>query len=579
MTQFWKTLAIGIAAAALALLPAHAENLATQVKVPNFALLDHEGKFHELDYYSRMEGVTGIALFVQGNGCPLVRKRVPELKRLRDAYQDRGILFGMINVNPQDERADIAAEVKEFDIDMPVLVDESQAVAASLAINRTAEMILISTASKGIVYRGAIDDRLSYQKDKPEATQHYLEDAMNALLKGESILTPYTDAPGCKVTLTAPKSEDISYSKEIVPILKSRCVTCHTQGGIGPFAMSSYKKVTGWSDMIEEVILTKQMPPWHADPHIGKFSNDSGLTPQEQTTLIAWIRGGSLRGEGEDGLEGYAPEMPEWKLGPPDHIIQIPEQKIPAEGILDYRYVEFEAPFDKDVWLRAAEVNPDNTRVLHHVIATYYPKEKNGSSDRQQSERWITGYAPGTQAEWLPPDTGIFLPKDHRIRLQLHYTVSGKEEVDRSQIGLYLAATPPSKPYKTSIVAHSHFRIPPHANEHPAEYTNKIKKDWLIYAMNPHMHFRGKRMSFEAHLPDGTTLPLLSVPHYNFNWQRTYTLKEPLKIPAGSRIVIKNAWDNSALNLHNPDPTKEVKWGEQSFDEMFFATISYVEAD
>ena len=578
MTTFWKTLSVVMTAAQLSHSAVSGAALSTEEKVPNFALLDHEGKFHELDYYSRMPEVRAIALFVHGNGCPLVRKRIPELKRLRDTFQKQGIAFGMINANLQDDRSEIVEEAETFGIDMPVLIDDSQSVASLLGIKRTAEIILISAETKAIVYRGAIDDRLNYQKEKPEASERYFEDAISAFLKGKPIAKAKTEAPGCKVTLSHPSTDAISYAEHIVPILKSRCVTCHTKGGIGPFPMSSYKKVKGWSEMIEEVLLTKQMPPWHADPHIGKFSNNTGLTHAEQATLISWVRSGSPRGEGPDGLEGYQPEMKEWNLGTPEHIIKIPEQQVPAEGVLDYRYVEMDSPFDKDVWLRATEINPGNTRVLHHVIVTAHPKGKKGR-DRRRSERWITGYAPGTKAQWLPEDTGIFLPKGYRLRFQLHYTVSGKEETDNTQLGLFLAKTPPAKPFKIDIIAHSKFRIPPHAHEYPEEYSRTVKKDRLLYAMNPHMHFRGKRMSFEVHLPDGKKLPLLSVPNYNFNWQRTYMLEEPLRIPAGSTIVIKNAWDNSAFNPHNPDPTKEITWGEQSFEEMFFATMNYVEID
>ncbi len=540
--------------------------------VDNFALIDHQGRFHELDYACRIPGTKGIVLFIHGNGCPLVQKRAPELKRLRDAYQKHGILFAMLNANLQDEREEVAAEAAEWQYDLPILMDESQMVASMLDIKRTGEAILIAADDKRIVYRGAIDDKMTYQKEKPEATAHYLKDALEAFLSGSTPEPNQTDAPGCKITLATSEST-ISYSDEVAPILKKRCVGCHTKGGIGPFAMSKYSKVKGWSDMIEEVVLTKQMPPWHADPHIGTFLENAGLTSDEKRTLLTWIRQGSPRGDGSDPLEAYAPEKKDWKLGEPDHVMALPEQKIPAEGVLDYRYVRLESPFDHDVWLSGIEVNPGNTQVLHHVVITGRPKEKRG---QRNLGKWFTGYAPGTAAWPTPEGTGILLPKGYLLRFQLHYTTNGKAELDQTKIGFHILEKPPKKEVRTEVVINPEFRIPPRKMEHSSEWQGRpFPDDVIIYAMNPHMHYRGKRMSFHAKLPDGTTKDLLSVPNYNFNWQRTYVLKEPLRLPKGTRLLIKNAWDNSALNPHNPDPNKSVRWGEQSFEEMFFATVQY----
>ena len=540
-------------------------------KVENFALLDHEGKFHEFDYYCGSPEVRAVVLFVQGNGCPLVRKRVPELNRLKDVYADKGVLFAMLNANPQDGREEIAREAAEFGIKMPVLVDESQLVATMLGVQRTGEAFLIDTGAKTVVFRGAIDDRMTYQKEKPEAENHYLKSAIDALLAGAPIESATTEAPGCKVAM--PEEAEISYANEVAPILKTRCVACHTNGGLGPFAMSNYKKVRGWSEMIAEVVLARQMPPWHADPHIGAFKNDGGITPDEARILVTWIRDGSPRGGGEDPLDGHTPDLPEWHLGTPQKVVTLPEQKVAAEGVFDYRYVTVESPFDEDVWLTATEIKPGNTRVLHHVIVTAHDP---GDSRRQ---KWITGYAPGTQGAEYPEGSAIKLPKGWKLKFQLHYTASGKDEVDLTQLGLNFSKTPVDKEFKTRIVMHRKFSIPPGAMEHSAETSFTAPKAATLYSINPHMHFRGKRMSFEAHYSDGRSEMLLSVPNYNFNWQRTYVFDEPKLIPAGTRIEVKNAWDNSSLNPHNPDPSKGVRWGEQSFEEMFFATLNYIETD
>lgn len=539
-------------------------------KIENFALIDHKGKFHELDYYLKMPGVKGLVIFIQGNGCPLVQKRIPELNRLSATFQPKGILFCMLNANLQDEREEIREEAKTFEIAMPVLKDEAQIVAQALGVERTAEAYLISAKGKKIVYRGAIDDRLSYQSEKPKAEKHYLKNAIGNLLSGGEIEPAVTNAPGCKVTF--PKyPKGLTYTADVAPILAKNCVSCHTKGGLGPFSMSNYRKVAGWSDMIAEVIMTRQMPPWHADPKVGEFSNDCSLSPEEAHKIVSWVADGSPKGEGPDPLEGVKPEIPDWFLGEPDKVIELPKQDVPAEGVLPYRYVTLDNPFDKDVWITASEIRPGNTRVLHHVIVMSHPERS------RKPEQWITGYAPGTQGQEYPEGSSVFLKKGHKLRFQLHYTVSGKAESDETKLGLHVSEKPTAKIFKTAVVANHEFEIPPGKMSYGVSKFLPIRKNVTVYAINPHMHFRGKFMNFEAEYPDGRREMLLSVPNYNFNWQRTYVFEKPLRIPSGSKVHISNAWDNSALNPHNPDPKKWVKWGDQSFDEMFFATLGYIE--
>jgi len=546
---------------------------AAELKVENFALIDHEGKFHEFDYYRRDPEVKGIVLFIHGNGCPLVRKRIPELNRLRFFFHSKGIRFWMLNANIQDERDEISAEAREFNIKFPILKDSSQLVANMLKVNRTAEAILIDTKSRKIVFRGPIDDSMSYQSEKPEVTKTYLKNALKNFLDGKEIAEPKIEAPGCKITMDSPPT-GISYAHHIAPILKNRCVDCHTKGGAGPFAMSNYKKVKGWSDMMAEMILTKQMPPWHADPHHGNFSNASSLTDEEAKTLVHWIRSGSPRGEGPDPLADYQPELPEWTLGKPDKVVSLPLQKIPAEGILQYRYAYLDSPFDRDVWIGAAEINPGNLKVLHHAIATI--ENQSARKRRNISGHWLTGYAPGTAPHTYPAGTGVLLKKNQRIKVEIHYTVSGRNTEDATRIGLHLLDSPPAKVFETAAISHHRWIIPAHDPEYAQSYVKKIEHDITLYSINPHMHFRGKRMSFTLRKPDGLRQVLLSVPNYNFNWQRSYLLAKPLKIPAGSQILIENAWDNSSANPYNPDPSKRVRWGDQSDEEMFFATMTYV---
>lgn len=544
-----------------------------EATVSDFALIDHKGAFRQLYYYAKDPKTRAIVLFVQGNGCPLVRKQVPELKRLRDAYSTKGVVFWMVNANRQDSREEIAKEAAEFEIDLPILLDETQMVAKGLKVNRTAEAIVIEPNTWRIRYRGAIDDRMSYETEKPETKHAYLKDALDALLADRRIKTEVTSAPGCLVTYA--RTEPVSYSETIAPMIKENCVRCHARGGIGPFAMSSYERVRGHAAMIREVLLTRRMPPWQADPHVGKFGNDFSISPEQTATLVQWIDAGAPRGKGVDPLDGYQPDLPEWKLGKPDYIIEIPEQSVAAEGIFDYRYVTVDVPNTEDMWLRATEILPGNTRVLHHIIATtIMPGE-----DRNRNGKSLTGYAPGMGPDLLPKGTGRLLKGGAQIVFQLHYTASGKAEKDRSRLGLYLAKELPQQELRSNVLIDYRFKIPAGASEFTTSKSRKFDKDALLYTMNPHMHLRGKWMRYIARYPDGTEEMLLNVPNYRFDWQRNYELAEPKRIPKGTEIIVEAAWDNSPMNLNNPDPTKEVGWGDQTFNEMFFASYRYTYPD
>ena len=559
------------------LLPCHllAESAKTSEKHPvnDFALIDHQGNFRHLYYHAKDPNTRAIVLFVQGNGCPLVRKRVPELKRLRDTYATNGVVFWMINANPQDRPDEIAREAAEFAIDLPILLDETQLVAKDLKITRTAEIIVIEPNTWRIRYRGAIDDRLSYETQKPVARHTYLVDALDALLAGKPIKKEVTSSPGCVVSYE--KAPDVSYATTIAPMLKENCVGCHTRGGIGPFPMSNYEKVRGWSDMIREVLVTRRMPPWQADPHIGKFGNDFSLSPEQTRSLVQWIDAGTPRGQGPDPLAGYQPPLPEWKLGTPDFIVTIPEQSVAAEGVFDYRYVTVDAPNTEDVWLRAVEVVPGNSRVLHHIIATTIMAGEN----RDRHQKALAGYAPGMGPDLLPKGTGRLLKAGSKIVFQLHYTATGKAETDRSRLGLYLSKEPPERELQSGVLIHFAFRIPPGDREYVTSKSRRFDQDVLLYSMNPHMHLRGKWMRYTARYPDGTEEVLLNVPNYRFDWQRSYELAEPKRLPKGTELIVQAAWDNSALNLNNPDPSKTVGWGDQTFNEMFFASYRYTYPD
>lgn len=547
-------------------------------RVDDFALLDERGAFHQLSDHA---GAPAVVLFVQGNGCPIARAAIPALEAVRTELEPRGVVFFALNASPQDERTAIAAEAAEFGLRMPVLVDETQLVARSLGVTRTSEVLVIDPAAHSLLYRGPVDDRLHYEAQRP-ARAHYLRDVLRAHLAGERVDYEARPSPGCLLLFEGGKpngAQAPSYAKDVVPILERSCLGCHRPGGVAPFAMTSYAMVRGWSPMIRESIRTGRMPPWHADPHVGRFSNDSSLPHADARTLVRWIEAGAPRGDGPDPLAARRfEEPPVWALGEPDLVLRGAQQAIPASGVVDYRYDLVDLPVEGDVWLRAVDIRPTNLLVTHHATAyVVYPegKERPEVEGLRFARGLFAGYVPGREPEPFPEDTGFLLPRGSQIRFQLHYTPTGKPEVDVPRIGLYFAPQPPRHALAIGVAANLDFEIPPGAADYEAVAEHTLGSDIVLYRLIPHMHLRGRRMAIDAVYPDGTREALLNVPSYRFAWQRAYVLAEPKPLPAGTRIVARAGFDNSAHNPWNPDPSVAVRFGEQSFDEMLMGYFLY----
>ena len=552
-------------------------------KIGDFALLDHQGKFHQLSWYDDQKAVV---IFIQGNGCPIARNGALTLETIRDDFAGQGVEFFMLNPQLQDDRDSIADEAAEFNYAFPILIDESQLVAESLGVDRTSEVFVVDPKTLQVLYRGPIDDRLGYEAQKPEAQNHYLRDALTAVLSGTAVAQGTPEAPGCLINFPARdkyQNTTISYADDIAPILMENCVSCHHDGGIGPWSMNDHKMVQGWSRMMKEVLMTRRMPPGQIDTHVGKSIKDVvEITPQELQMLVYWIDAGAPMGEGEkDPLPELTFSDSLFALGEPDLIYNVPAQSIPATGLVDYRYIPVALNLDEDVWIEAIEFAPGDRKVLHHVIAYLQsPADKSagGRDEGDGRDDSIGGFAPGRQADVFRDESGRLIPKGSNLLLQMHYTTSGKETVDATTVGIYLHDKPPQYVMSGGVAGQRRFMVPPHAKEHKLEGEMLIERDAYLYGMTPHMHFRGRYMSYSAEYPDGTSELLLSVPKYNFNWQFSYDLEEPLLLPAGTRLVAHGAMDNSAQNPFNPNPEVPVVFGLQTKHEMFFGfnTLRYV---
>lgn len=539
--------------------------------VSDFGLLDHAGRFHQLSRYANARAVV---LYAYDAACPATRDALTFLADTQRRLAREGVVVLALDANARDDRDTLARESARAGADLPILQDPGQLVTEALRVARSGEAIVVDPPTRRIVYRASV-------AGVAKREQRQLSKAIGAFLVGRppaSEPRPVTTG-GCPIARDDQGSAAVSYAADVAPILRAKCLGCHHQGGIGPWPMDGYERVKAFSPRMREVLLTGRMPPWHADPQIGSFDHDRSLGVEQKRTLLHWIERGSARGAGADPLAAIPPPpAAEWPLGPPDLIVELPRQEIPATGTVPYRYVHVPAPLGHDAWVRAVHIAPRNPKVMHHALMLMdYP-----TVWQHAQPHWHGGaggffatYAPGLPPMPFPPESGGFLPAGATLTFQLHYTTMGEATTDTPRVALYLHRQPP--PLEARIVGayNFDFTVPAGAEDHPVDAAYVLDRAVTLNGFAPHMHFRGKRFRYEARYPDGRREVLLSVPRYDFNWQTFYMLREPRPVPAGTTILMSGAFDNSPRNPANPDPTKAVRWGEQTWEEMFVGYMMY----
>lgn len=546
--------------------------------VGDFSLLDNRGNFHQLSRFSESRAVV---LYVFGNHCVFSSDAIPKLNLLREKYEARGIEFFMLDPFREDTRKSVSEKLDSLGNSFPVLMDQSQLVSQSLGVQSSGEVLVIDPRRLSLIYRGAIDS--SVLDERMSLGRDYLEEVLSAVLIGASVISDVPWVKGDKVEysrISEIKSPDVSYVNDVVPILENRCITCHREGGMAPWAMSSHDMVRGWGAMIRETILTMRMPPGQIDDeYLDRFTDVHFITDTEKIILVEWINQGALRDGDADPLA--SPPMPQsaWALGEPDLIIEIPPQDIPANGVLDYKFIPVEIGVEKDQWVRAYEFGIGDKSVLHHIIAyTQDERQQKQNASLGGSRTNFGSYAPGRDHVEFDDNTGILLQKGMRFMIQLHYSTIGKPVRDVTRVALYFHKTEPEYQLSRTAVMNGEFVIPPGVSDYPVVASAMIEKDSLLYNLAPHMHYRGKRVSYSAQYPDGRVEKLLSIPNFQHSWQMVYRFRKPLFLPAGTIIQAEGAFDNSRSNLLNPNPAQEVRWGDQVWDEMFIVWMRVGEA-
>jgi hypothetical protein len=411
-----------------------------------------------------------------------------------------------------------------------------------------------------------------------------------------------------------------TFTKDIAPIFYERCVQCHRPGSIAPMSLLEYKSARPWAISIREAVLSRKMPPWFADPQFGHFANDTRLNPRQMETIKAWVDSGAVEGEPKD-----LPKPPEftegWSLGRPDIVVDIGEDFAVKPGADDYEHFIVPMNLKQGVWIRGAELRPGNRRVVHHAhvnpvlrendagpatiqamnsIDPYLEHDGNLTRIRMDApvlndacapdapplpyihgfqEGALASYLPGRQADVFADGSAKWIPPGTSLEFSIHYARVREPQTDRTSVGLYLAPGPPERVLHRMDLRNFFFLIPPGAANHAVKRCYTFEQDRLVLSITPHMHFRGKDVQYEVTHPNGTHEVLLSVPHYNFDWQLVYRFADPILIEKGSVLMLTAHFDNSPNNPANPNPAKAIRWGDKSEEEMFSNYIEYLDPE
>lgn len=558
-------LALAAAGAAAALSDTSAPSKAQ--KVDDFQLSDQNYLAHHL---YKMKDAKAVVLISYQAGDAAIKADAAKYTALKAAYADKGVELFLVDSRLGETRDKVRPDAQANNIDLPILFDYQQLVAEGLGLTKTAEVLVIDPRNWSVAFRG------------PAASASTIK-ALDGLISGQPVQIASQAPKGGGIVLAAKgHAADfarLTYVKDIAPIIQEKCANCHQPGGIGPMQLNNYQQIKAFAPMIREVIRTQRMPPYEPDQAVGHFKLDDRLSADQIKTLVHWAEAGAPRGEGDDPLAKVKFQAPEWALGKPDIVVTIPDFVIPATGVIDYQRPVVPNPMTEGRWMRATSFRITDKRGVHHIttgVVDGTPKP----GDTASAASWrasIGGYGPGRGDNLNPPDMGVWVPASGGVAFENHYTPYGKQSVEKSQMGMYFfpKGQEPKYPLRTFGIMDFGITIPAKTEFHPEIAYIDVPKDMVLYGLTPHAHVRGGSAQVSVRYPDGHEDLVLSLPKYDFNWQYEYYLAEPLKVPAGARVITRWTYDNSSRNAANPDPTKEVIFGEQTWQEMLVVYLHY----
>lgn len=549
----------------------------------------------------------GIVIVLMSTECPIVRRYIPELNRLDDGKPDGIEFYGLIS-DPTVTRGDCREFRDEYGATIPILFDTDASLADWLKPRTTPEAFLFDAAGE-LRYRGRIDDLYAeVGRPRQEPTQRDLLDAMTAIAEDRDVHVKLTETVGCIFeawthmdreaagTLedgdTTTEPADVTYTRDIAPLIIANCVDCHREGQVGPFTLTSYQDVAKRAKQILFTIDEGFMPPWNAEPNPDHpFVDERRLTPEQIATFKAWMDADVPEGDAAD-----LPEAPDyssgWQLGEPDLILEMDQAfDVSADGSDVYQCFVLPTGLDDDAIVIGYEFQAGAPAVVHHSLL-FVDTDGKGRARDERSEEYgyrsfggvgftpysgMGGWAPGAQPFLLPDGMGRPLPGKSDIIMQIHYHTNGKAEKDKSRVGIYLAKNDANHLVSDFWMGTSRIDIPAGEARYKREVEQDVPLDVLVLGIVPHMHLLGREMTVWAELPDGEEIMLIDVQDWDFRWQDQYRYEEPVELPAGTKLYLTAYYDNSANNPYNPnDPPKRVRHGEETTDEMclcfFFLT-------
>lgn len=566
--------------------------------VANFALTAAAGKAWALDDQKSK----AIVFAFLSCDCPMSNGYIPALADLAGKYADKGVTVIGVHADPDETAEQVAKHAKEYKIPFPVFRDPTHAATKPLGARTTPEVVVLDD-KRVVRYRGRIDDGYAARM-KPKATvsRHDLAAALDEVLAGKPVGVPETKALGCPIPEPAKAdaaSAKVTFYKDVLPVLQTHCQSCHRPDQVGPFSLTNYKQAARWAETSLEEMKAKRMPPWKPAANT-LLAGDRALPEAAVKTFATWIEQGMPEGDPKD-----APPAPKfadgWTLGEPDLVLEAPaETTIAATGRDHFRVVVFPTDLPEDKYLVAMEVKPGNPRVVHHTLQLVDTSGKARKlQDEAQAKTKATdpdrgpgyavnmgwgffpdrtgmagGWAPGALPKRLPDGIGQKLPKGADLCVQFHYHRTGKEEKDRTKLGLYFAKKPVTQSYRTMPATGLFASIPAGEKAFKVDSSWKLTEDVTLYRMSPHMHLLGQDIELSAALPGEKERTLIRIPAWDYNWQEQYELKEPLKLAKGTTLRVRATYDNSAANPHNPStPPQPVRFGEQTTNEMCFVFL------
>ena len=531
----------------------------------------------------------GLALIFLSTECPMCHEQIPQLNKLTASYKKLGLeVYGIIT-DRTITRQQAKEHAEKFQLKFGMILDSAHALRDLTGATHTPEAFVFDRHGK-LAYRGLIDDSVEQLGKKNKAKKHYLADALKGVAAGNKVAITQTAAVGCLIEEAASdaSSSDVTFNRDIAPVLFSNCVTCHREGEVAPFAMTEFSQVSKRAKQIAEVVTSRIMPPWRPVPDYGHFAGERRLSEGQIALLNTWAESGAIEGDPAD-----LPPMPQfprgWQLGKPDMIVKMVRPfHLPADGPDLYQHFVAPMNLNQDRLIRAIEVHPGNARIVHHAhlfVDTTGEARQLDLADPNEgytrfggtglsSPAYLGGWNPGATPHFFPKGCGRQVPRGGDAVFQIHYHPSGKPETDQTEIGIYFAPADAQQLIADLVVGNTELVIPAGTAEarFTAEYTTPANV--VLMEIRPHMHLLGKSYQVRGILPSGAEVPLIKIDNWDFNWQDSYVFDPMIRLPAGSKIQVQAVFDNSSSNPANPSsPPQTVYFGEESTDEMSSCAI------